>query len=388
MSLGWQSESALLPSKAKPIHVDGRSMLSLKALVYDAEQKLSSTTNSLHHKRKHKINNHQDDERITNKRCLKDDRTSTKFVNKNSVKTDKNNIDDREKKVEASLRAKAELYDQLVGNSNKTSDSSLKSITATSGKGPFLVNFNEKKEKECNISSSNSYSDHHRNMNKADENDESITRDHHEFHSDGNSVDTAGFLDILDEFGRTKRVHNKSDEYQKYLMNKEIEYAKEILFQKSGMNSTHAGAELSQNSNKQNQWAWSNGQDHPGTADWLRDIAEERGLKALVEDKVEKEVQATLMSDAARVKTQWDKTLQSSAKGYLSDIHKESELNRKIYSAIHSHNDNHTTNSSDHKTGVEVNKTSIISGSSKRLNDRRELLKQKQSQSQHTSDIS
>ena len=42
MSLGWQSESALLPSKATPINVDSKSMLSMKALVYKIEQKLSN----------------------------------------------------------------------------------------------------------------------------------------------------------------------------------------------------------------------------------------------------------------------------------------------------------------------------------------------------------
>jgi hypothetical protein len=30
MSLGWQCESALLPSKAKPIHVDGKSVIDAK----------------------------------------------------------------------------------------------------------------------------------------------------------------------------------------------------------------------------------------------------------------------------------------------------------------------------------------------------------------------
>ncbi|CAN0185066.1 unnamed protein product, partial [Phaeothamnion confervicola] len=38
MSLGFLTESALLPSKAKPINVDGRSMLDLKALVFEREQ--------------------------------------------------------------------------------------------------------------------------------------------------------------------------------------------------------------------------------------------------------------------------------------------------------------------------------------------------------------
>ena len=39
----------------------------------------------------------------------------------------------------------------------------------------------------------------------------------------------------------------------------------------------------------------------------MKDIAEQRGIKALVEDRVEKEVGLTQMSEAARVKTQWEK---------------------------------------------------------------------------------
>lgn len=42
MSLGWQSESAILPSKAKPINVDSKSMIGLKALVYSEEQRVSN----------------------------------------------------------------------------------------------------------------------------------------------------------------------------------------------------------------------------------------------------------------------------------------------------------------------------------------------------------
>ena len=40
MSLGWQCESALLPSKAKPIHLSNNSsMVGLKAVIFANEQK-------------------------------------------------------------------------------------------------------------------------------------------------------------------------------------------------------------------------------------------------------------------------------------------------------------------------------------------------------------
>jgi hypothetical protein len=42
MSLGWQTESALLPSKAKPIHVDSKSMVGLKSIVFNEEERLRS----------------------------------------------------------------------------------------------------------------------------------------------------------------------------------------------------------------------------------------------------------------------------------------------------------------------------------------------------------
>ncbi|CAM9542441.1 unnamed protein product, partial [Hapterophycus canaliculatus] len=40
MSFGFLTESALLPSKSKPIKVDGRSLVDLKAVVYAKEQKV------------------------------------------------------------------------------------------------------------------------------------------------------------------------------------------------------------------------------------------------------------------------------------------------------------------------------------------------------------
>ena len=42
MSLGWNTEAAILPKKSKPIHnVDSRTMLGLKAIVYEQEQRKS-----------------------------------------------------------------------------------------------------------------------------------------------------------------------------------------------------------------------------------------------------------------------------------------------------------------------------------------------------------
>mmetsp|Transcript_22933 Transcript_22933/g.33522 ORF Transcript_22933/g.33522 Transcript_22933/m.33522 type:complete len:300 (+) Transcript_22933:66-965(+) len=46
MSLGWQGESALLPRKAKPIKIDDKSMMRLKATVLDEKQKLEFSAQS------------------------------------------------------------------------------------------------------------------------------------------------------------------------------------------------------------------------------------------------------------------------------------------------------------------------------------------------------
>ena len=152
MSLGWQSESALLPSKATPINVDSKSMMSMKALVYTIEQKLSSKTAGLDkmiHKRKIPRQVNSDVERTTTKERLSGENKCPSL--KKHSRADMQEDDEANIKVAASLRAKAALYDQIVerrGAEDQFQNCPLQNSIASSGSGAFLINFDEKRKAE------------------------------------------------------------------------------------------------------------------------------------------------------------------------------------------------------------------------------------------------
>lgn len=166
-------------------------------------------------------------------------------------------------------------------------------------------------------------------------------------------------VEIQDEFGRTRLVPRNSNTYQQHMreqeVQREVQRAKDRIFggrSDDGRGGGSGSDSCSGSGSGGTQWAWSRGENHNSTADWLKDIAEERGIKALVEDRVEKEVVASFqLSDAARVKTQFEKVLNNSAREYLDDVHREVEA-------------------FDGGRG----------GESKRLEDRRELLRLKKLQ--------
>ena len=152
MSLGWQSESALLPSKATPINVDSKSMMSMKALVYTIEQKLSSKTAGLDkviHKRKTTRQINSGVERTTTNERLSGDNKNPSLKQKN--RADMQEDDEANNKVAASLRAKAALYDQIAerrGAEEQLQNCPLQNSIASSGNGAFLINFDEKRKAE------------------------------------------------------------------------------------------------------------------------------------------------------------------------------------------------------------------------------------------------
>ena len=158
MSLGWQSESALLPSKATPINVDSKSMMSMKALVYNIEQKLSSKAAGLDarsHSRKNPRHVNSGVGGTTAKESLSNN-TKNLSMKKHS-RADTQEDDDTNIKVAASLRAKAALYDQIAegkGGGQQHQNSQLQNSIASSGSGAFLINFDEKRKADSNCDTS------------------------------------------------------------------------------------------------------------------------------------------------------------------------------------------------------------------------------------------
>lgn len=166
-------------------------------------------------------------------------------------------------------------------------------------------------------------------------------------------------IDIIDSFGRSKTIPINSREYDAYEENIEIEKAKRKLHDKNGQqngNNYNKNLEFDPSSdNKPDKFAWSNGQTHSESGEWLKDLVTERGIKALVEQKVEREIE---LSIGAKVKTMYEKTLSSSAKTYLKEVHDESVMRRTLHQE----------------------KASVTSS---RLDDRREMLRLKKLQQQN-----
>ena len=499
MSLGWQSESALLPSKATPINVDSKSMLSMRAIVYKIEQKqkqkLSSDNNnqdSIYKRKISKINDSNNDEndlyksgtrskmetktntKMNTKIDCKQQLSSSKYTkNSNDKKNSKNNseienIEDEESRnrVTSSLIAKAALYDKIVlgrqnvsqindyekdnnnydnnhshdknniNNSNNDSDNTkndkntnndlFHSTIATSGTGPFLINFNEKRKINStdNIHENNNINENNHENDNGNENysgndfygdnfkkrsskfdydfneknitgisssgssssgggsggnnkvinnfegnngseynnydsTDNINNNHSNNNNHNNDSGNYGnneMTEIIDDFGRTKTVKTDSQEYRNFIQNSRLKNQNQVHLNNSNnysnnesQNTVFGNTENTENTANKSQWAWSNGISHDvsgasaigasasgasglsGVSEWVRDSGIVRGLKSMVEEKVEKEVNKNIISNSYKVKTMYERTLENSSKLFLQEVHEESVNNRNNY---------------------------------------------------------
>ncbi|RYH23715.1 hypothetical protein EON65_17485, partial [archaeon] len=111
MSLGWQTESAILPGKVRPIKVGDKSILSLKALMHEKEQqklaKSGASSSSFNPKK--------------NKSKLTDT-----LANKNESKAKRQARDEEaeaELRAQTALAAKAKLYEDIMAGKVRTASS-------------------------------------------------------------------------------------------------------------------------------------------------------------------------------------------------------------------------------------------------------------------------
>jgi hypothetical protein len=139
MSLGWQTESALLPSKAKPIHVDNKSLLSLKAIVLEQEQKQQAKKDSLPNTTQY---NRFKTPIISSQTRDKGNSEKEKYVGK-SMEGECTSV---EYKAQRALEAKAKIYEEMMKKSTSTN-------STENFLNPTLVDFsakNKKDQKETN----------------------------------------------------------------------------------------------------------------------------------------------------------------------------------------------------------------------------------------------
>ena len=321
MSLGWNTESALLPKKAKPISVGDKSLLALKALVYEKEQqqcqqlqnqKLCGPSSSYRSQRGH----HQPN----NKKSVFE--RSNKGIEARTAKEDPLKLA-KSDKIYAALKAKSELYEQLQ------SSSSLSKAVSNA----FLVDFSSKPPDQVASSSSSTVNQ----KNSSRRNDDNEDDD---------------YSDIEDEFGRSKTVHRRSQEYISITLEREKKRRRMMYSgggygeghnedghehneeERRGRDTDRSGA-LASAQIQPSQWAWSTGHMHKN--DYYAGQEEEMQLhnadssaKLLLQNRVESEI-----SQAARVKSHWEKTISGKAKGYLEEIHSETMDLKRVAAEAH-----------------------------------------------------
>jgi len=281
MSLGWQTESALLPSNSKPINVDGKSLVGLKALLYDQQQQRASGHDSNVRNARNVYSKRKEDK--ATKSLL--DNSST---GKNRPFKKKEDAED-EPNVLAALTAKSKLYEEISSGKVKLQSD--------------VVNFEEK-------------------------------------------VD----IESMQHKVRAEYVPPPLPPSMPNPAKKAGKVPEERIMasQSSSASFNHT------QSSSQPQWNWSttygagdndSTSDPAGSFDHNREFRNqnrrEAELKRTVEGRIQAEVGSSTtstvrgedsgeqrVSEAARVKSQWEKTLNSSARNFLEQVHDDTTAQR------------------------------------------------------------
>lgn len=287
MSLGWQCESALLPSKSKPINVDGKSMVGLKALLYNEEQNKTGTGSSQRIQRKSKP---LDSSRSASDRPAAKD-------SEHGAST--GSTHDKETAAYRALQAKAKLYDEinngksllqsdLIDFGNKTTESQTQDVKPKETSVPAVPPPRPPPFKNPSASQPAS-------------------------HVNTSNIMSYNTIPSEQAAVSTQPQWNWSTTYATSKASSSDAYA---------LNTGTSAA--------------SNNADN--TNSYLSQVAAERELKQVINERVQEEHQSSLatVSDGARVKTQWEKTLNSSARGFLDEIHDEVAVQREVAGLTHS----------------------------------------------------
>lgn len=267
MSLGWQTESALLPSKSTPISVSNSSMVNLKAVVAGEERRVSNHAKVPGRFRHVKSKGDQPVTSLKNRGV--NERNEKDVLEENAV----------ELRRKAVLEAKSKVYDEVQKGtvSNELANGGLvdfknKSFTPV----PSIVADVAPRQK---------------------------------------SKSPSEYCEIEDEFGRTRQVEKHSGEYKSILLKRKcVELENEPSYR--GQLDSIKGEDTTVG-----PWAWRNGSDpsrRPQTYE-----ADEHKLSSLVKQSILSG--QSNVSQEAKIKTQWDKTLHSRAREHLEEIHQQSE---------------------------------------------------------------
>mmetsp|Transcript_696 Transcript_696/g.1006 ORF Transcript_696/g.1006 Transcript_696/m.1006 type:complete len:301 (+) Transcript_696:42-944(+) len=284
MSHGFLTESALLPSKSKKIKVDGNSLLGLKALVYEKEQKIlaeksadkSYKTDIRALRGKHDFQIKEEIEHQTRKDVFS--RENRGVSKRNSTDQKALSIKDlkrreREEKCKKSLIAKAKVYEKIAKGELQNPD----------GSG-LLVNFAEKTQEEIE------------RLNSKEE----------------AGLDSSEEVEIEDEFGRNRVVKKSSKLYKEYLDKKKSDSSPI-----RGKYGVRYGSD---------PWSWDDGKTNRYKNSEEDSFEGRSHMKTLFEDHYNKDDGRVT---SFRLKDRWDTKLNQEGKNYIHELRDEGG-NKKI----------------------------------------------------------
>jgi hypothetical protein len=315
MSFGWQSESALLPSKAKPINnVDAKSIISLKSLVYNNTS--YNDNNKYHHLHRHeqKINTFTNTKNLNSYVSKKTINKTTKKRKSDNNGDDNNHHDDDDDDIYdrgdksnsyKALQTKAMLYDKLKHGELKNMKSDVLLLVSNNSNSNHDnqhddQNDNHNTYSNCNINNDNDHviNDYYKNNNNNDDDD---------YHQ--NKIAENNLKRLIDENYKKQSLHSNNQDFSQQ---------KHCKASASTTNSTATVASLSSVIHFIPATSSNRGSSSSSSSSYGIDGMNNN------EDK-DHDIQNR---NYARVKSQWEKTLDGRTKTYFDEIHEETEQYR------------------------------------------------------------
>ena len=320
MSLGWQTESALLPGKIKHIHVDNKSMVGLKALVLQQEQQLKMKQGQSHERSMRNLAKTPLYTGSKNKDKL-DPGPSNKKEGEKSNDSQPPDPEDLaiEIRAQRALEAKARLYEEMSqGKIQGTGDASLVNFQAKKQKketedlydaeyGP-VVNNNQSMPPSSSSQQPPQYSYYGpAPSSSGNSSGEGDRKDRGESATKGETSSRV----LISGYGPDQWQWNNTAN-------------------KGTTNNNQASNEKQANGPNGGNKSGARVEEEDPVEVGKRERQQERVYQQEVERRVDEEMSKPItgISKEARVKTQWEKTLNSSARDYLDQIHRETEKGR------------------------------------------------------------
>jgi hypothetical protein len=279
-SLGWQTESGYLPTKAKPISVENKSMSSLKSVLSKLAEKKSSGSKETNTSRLNRGKKEKDPMKEKEKMMIPPPEKQTA----------------EEIRTRRSLEAKAKIYEEMMnGGINKFA------------KNPTLINFDVKKKlitghitKEQSDQGVNSHTEPPQEQSEDEEQQEQLPKEQQSTNPWQWSRGTKDQEDreLLEEWELEKQAEREFKSLVEQRINEEMEKTE---------------CEEDQENEREEQQSTFNETGSVSNSNPLR---------------FKETPYYHHYSSDAKIKSQWERTINSSAKGFLKEIHQRTAVER------------------------------------------------------------